>query len=47
MVGVVRFRNILVHDYLDINQELVHSHLTQRLDDFERFAREILKQFPP
>lgn len=44
MVGMVRFRNILVHDYLDINQKLVYAHLTERLDDFEQFAQEILKQ---
>lgn len=44
MVAMVRFRNILVHDYLDINQRLVHAHLTERLDDFEQFAQEILKQ---
>jgi len=47
MVGMVRFRNILVHNYLAIDQKLVHLHLTRRLDDFEQFAREILEQFPP
>jgi uncharacterized protein YutE (UPF0331/DUF86 family) len=43
MVGMVRFRNILVHNYLDIDSSLVYEHLTHRLDDFEAFARAILK----
>lgn len=46
MVGMVRFRNILVHDYLDIDSRLVHSHLKQHLADFDQFSREIIEQFP-
>jgi len=46
MVGMVQFRNILVHDYLDIDSRLVHSHLSQRLSDFEQFSRELVEQFP-
>jgi len=43
MVGMVRFRNILVHNYLDIDSTIVHEHLTHQLDDFEAFARAILE----
>jgi uncharacterized protein YutE (UPF0331/DUF86 family) len=46
MVGMVRFRNILVHDYLDIDSGLVHNHLGQYLSDFDQFSREIIEQFP-
>lgn len=46
MVGMVRFRNILVHDYLDLDSRLVHSHLSQRLSDFDQFSRELIQQFP-
>jgi uncharacterized protein YutE (UPF0331/DUF86 family) len=46
MVGMVQFRNILVHDYLDIDSRLVHSHLSQRLSDFDQFSRELVEQFP-
>lgn len=41
MVGMVRFRNILVHDYLDINSAIVYAHLTDEISDFEQFAQEI------
>lgn len=43
MVGMVRFRNILVHNYLDIDSTIVYEHLTHQLDDFEAFARAILE----
>jgi uncharacterized protein YutE (UPF0331/DUF86 family) len=46
MVGMVRFRNILVHDYLDLDSRLVHSHLSQRLSDFDQFSKELIDQFP-
>jgi len=46
MVGMVQFRNILVHDYLDIDSRLVHSHLSQRLSDFGQFTRELIERFP-
>lgn len=45
MVGMVRFRNILVHDYLEIDSELVFGHLAEELDDFDQFAREISSTF--
>ena len=43
MVGMVRLRNILVHNYLDIDSTIVYEHLTHQLDDFEGFARAILE----
>ncbi len=46
VVGMVRFRNILVQDYLDIDSDLVKGHLEQRLSDFQQFSREIIDQFP-
>ena len=45
MVGMVRFRNILVHDYLEIDSELVYEHLAEELHDFEQFAQEITSRF--
>ncbi|MHA1341778.1 MAG: type VII toxin-antitoxin system HepT family RNase toxin [Candidatus Helarchaeota archaeon] len=37
------FRNILVHDYLDINHEIVYDHLIHELSDFDDFIKIILK----
>ncbi len=39
--GVAGFRNILVHDYLDVDHHLVHRLLNERLDDFVEFARHL------
>jgi len=47
MIGMVRFRNILVHDYLEINSEIVYTHLADEINDFEQFAREISVAFLP
>jgi len=41
MVGVVRFRNILVHGYLEVNPEKVHSALVNDVDVFLDFAQAI------
>lgn len=35
-------RNLLVHEYGRINDEIVFNALQQRLGDFEAFKREIL-----
>jgi len=43
MKGMVNFRNILVHEYLEINNELVHRNLTQNLHDFNEFAQAIIQ----
>ncbi len=37
------FRNILVHRYGVVDDELVFEMLSERLDDFEMFKKEILK----
>lgn len=37
------FRNILVHEYLDVEPRQVYEALQNRLTDFETFARHIVK----
>jgi uncharacterized protein YutE (UPF0331/DUF86 family) len=37
------FRNILVHEYAAVDDQLVYELLTTRLDDFWKFKREILR----
>lgn len=41
--GMASFRNILVHDYLEIDIQKVYHHLTNYLEDFREFARHIIK----
>ena len=36
--GVAGFRNVLVHGYLDVDLEVLHTLLHERLGDFESFA---------
>lgn len=38
---IAGFRNILVHEYVRVDLELVHQHLIQDLDDFDLFSRYI------
>lgn len=38
---VAGFRNVLVHDYLKIDYDLVAEKLNTRLGDFDRFAKEV------
>lgn len=45
MTGMVRFRNILVHDYLEIDSSIVYEHLDAELSDFDQFAAEITNEF--
>lgn len=47
MVGMVRFRNILVHDYLEIDSHIVYHNLAGELDDFDQFSQEIIARFLP
>lgn len=47
MVGMVRFRNILVHDYLEIDSNIVYHNLADNLDDFDQFAQQIIARFLP
>jgi len=39
--AVAGFRNVIVHGYLDVDVEIVHRLLNERLDDFAEFARRI------
>lgn len=43
LTGVAGFRNILVHEYLDIDRNLVYQYLHQGLDDLEAFARKVIR----
>lgn len=43
----MRFRNILVHDYLEIDSTIVHHNLTGDLEDFDQFSQEIIARFFP
>jgi uncharacterized protein YutE (UPF0331/DUF86 family) len=45
MVGMVRFRNILVHDYLEIDSTIVHHNLAEELEDFDQFSQQIIARF--
>ena len=40
--GVGGFRNILVHNYLEVDVDLVYRFLQSDMDDFERFAELIV-----
>ena len=37
------FRNVLIHEYAKVDDEIVFEMATTRLDDFRRFKKEILK----
>jgi len=41
--GLGGFRNILVHDYLSLDQDRIYFERLERLDDFRDFAAEVLK----
>ncbi|AJD48534.1 hypothetical protein A167_01362 [Alcanivorax sp. S71-1-4] len=41
MRRAVGFRNIVVHNYGDIDWQIVHALCTQRMDDFRRYAQAI------
>lgn len=43
MKGMVNFRNILVPEYLEIDNEIAHRNLTQNLSDFNEFAKSIIQ----
>ena len=38
LVGMAKFRNVLVHMYLQVDLGLMYRYLQDNLDDFERFA---------
>lgn len=39
--------NILVHDYLEIDSNIVYRNLAEGLDDFDEFAQQIIARFLP
>ena len=39
--AIAGFRNVLVHGYLEIDLDLLATMLSDRLDDFERFASHV------
>ena len=43
LAGIAGFRNILVHEYLQIDRNLVYQKLQEGVADFEDFAAEIVR----
>jgi len=43
IVGITRFRNILVHEYLTIDPVIVYERWTKGLGDFDDFGRAIIE----
>ena len=43
VASMISFRNLLVHDYASIKQNLVYEFLQTKLPDFERFTKHITK----
>lgn len=41
IAGMAGFRNILVHDYLDVDLGIVKQLLDERLDDFRKFGQQV------
>lgn len=39
--GMAGFRNILVHEYMTVDLQIVHEVLQYRLSDFQKFAEQI------
>jgi len=42
-IEAVKFRNILVHMYADIDVKIIHEILQEKLDDFNEFAKYIAR----
>jgi len=45
MQSMVGFRNIAVHDYQNLNLEIVIAIIEKHLIDFERFIQEIFTKY--
>ncbi len=45
MQGMVGFRNIAVHDYQNLNLEIVVNIVEHHLQDFEAFTEEIITEY--
>ena len=43
LIGMARFRNILVHEYAEIDRKVIYQNLQTRLQDFEEFKKQITK----
>lgn len=43
LIGIVNFRNILIHDYEKIDREIVYLKLQKNLEDFLLFKKDIIK----
>ena len=43
LVNMAKFRNVLVHLYLDVDLDKVYAYLQNNLDDLEEFARHVVK----
>jgi len=41
--GIAGFRNILVHNYVDLDLNLVYKNLVEGIPVFEKFAKQIAK----
>jgi len=41
LIPMAGLRNILVHDYLEVDRGKIYALLQDRLEDFERFATQI------
>lgn len=39
LAGMAKFRNVLVHLYLEVDLRRLYRYLQENLDDFETFAR--------
>jgi len=44
MIKMVGFRNILAHDYAEINYDIVYDVLQNKLSDIEKFIQQIKEQ---
>lgn len=42
LINMAKFRNILVHDYMRIDPEIVYTVLKNNLGDFDRFSKLIV-----
>jgi len=45
MIKMVGFRNILAHDYAEINYDIVYHILQNKLSDIEEFIQQVKKEF--
>ena len=41
LVGLAKFRNVLVHLYMEVDSKRIYAYIQNNLDDFELFARYI------